>query len=276
MVAVLRKISNLFHPKVGEIWCLHRVCPERSAFLSNRELEITPDFLEQRICEKKGQGFRFVDMDTMAAVANGTQRGKKLINISFDDGYADVFTHAYPILKQYQVPFTLYVTTDMPDGKADLWWLQLEQLTHGDTQWFEQTVKQVYGRRCNIAATMHSMTSSTADFDLCKKYSLTWEQIRVMASEGLCTIGSHGVSHSAMKYLSAEQAYFELSASKQRLEEMLGIEVRHFSYPHSSFSDATHQLVRKAGYKTAVVGYGGATRRKKGNDFFYRNFIVQP
>ena len=276
MGAVLRKISNLFHPKVGEIWCLHRVCPKRSAYKSNRELEVTPDFLEQLITERRNQGFRFVDMDTMVAVANGKRRGRKLIHISFDDGFADVFANAYPILKQYQVPFTLYVTTDMPDGKADLWWLQLEQLAQGDIQWFEQTIKQIYSRRCDIAATMHSMTSSTADFDLCKQMSLTWEQIRVMASEGLCTVGSHGVSHSAMKYLSTEQSCFELSASKHRLEEMLGVEVCHFSYPHSFVGESTNRLVWQSGYRTAVVGFGGAIRRKKGNSFFNRTLIVQP
>lgn len=255
---------------------MHRVLPERSAFKSNRELEITPDYLEQMILEKQSQGFRFVDIDGFMATANGKRNEKKLIHVTFDDGFEDVFACAYPILKQYGIPFTIYVTTDMPDGKADLWWLQLEQLAKGDEEWFEKTMKQIYQSSDDIAHTMHSITSTVPDLELSRRWSLSWEQLRQMVSEGLCTVGSHGVSHSAISLLPEEKAFQELTVSKHRLEEMLGVVVRHFSYPHSYFSDVTNQLVRKAGYSTTVVGYGGSTRRKKGNDFFYRQFIVQP
>lgn len=271
-----RKLYNLTHPVVGEIWCLHRVLPERSVFKSNRDLEINPVFLEQLIQERQRQGYRFVDIDTVFATADGQSAGKKLVNITFDDGFEDVFTHAYPILKRYQIPFTLFVTTDMPDGKADLWWYQLEQMANGDADWFEKTISQVYARQENVAAAMHEMTGTAKDASLCKELSLNWEQIRLMVSEGLCTVGSHGVSHSALTLLPPEEAKRELVASKQRLEEKLGVEVKCFSYPHSFFTDATHQWVREAGYKMAVIGYGGATRRRKGNDFFFRKYIVQP
>lgn len=276
MILLRRKTYNLFHPKIGEIWCLHRVLPERSAFKSNRDLEITPAYLEQLIHEKQAQGFRFVDMDTFVEVVKGKRHGKKLVQVTFDDGFADVYTQAYPILKQHQVPFTLYVTTDMPDGKADLWWLQLEQMAQGDKDWFEKTLSQIYERQEPVASAMHEVTSSIPDLGLCGEQSITWDQLREMVAEGLCTVGSHGVTHSALTLAPKEQVRLELSESKHRLEEMLGAEVRHFSYPHSFFSEATNQLVWESGYSTAVIGYGGMMRRKQGNRLFYRNFIVQP
>ena len=164
----------------------------------------------------------------------------------------------------------------MPDGKADLWWLQLESLSNGNAEWFEKTMAQIYGRHEHIATTMHELTSSDANLELGRQLSLTWEQIQLMATEGLCTVGSHGVSHSALSLLPEEEAFQELVASKQRLEKRLNLEVKHFSYPHSLFNDATQKLVRKAGYATAVIGYGGVVRRNKKNTFFSRNFIVQP
>lgn len=276
MISLKRKIYNLFHPKVGEIWCLHRVLPERSAFNSNRDLEITPDYLERLICEKQREGFRFVDMETFVAAAIGERREEKLVHVTFDDGFVDVFIHAYPILKRLQIPFTLYVTTDMPDGKADLWWYQLEQMAKDDVDWFEKTIQQIYTCQKPVAAAMHDVTASAVDMDLCQRLSLSWGQIRTMVAEGLCTVGSHGVCHAGLTQLSEEQAHYELSDSKRRLEEMLGTEIRHFSYPHSFYSEATNQMVWKAGYDTAVIGYGGMTRRKKENHLFYRNFIVQP
>lgn len=275
-MSIFRKLYNFTHPLVGEIWCLHRVLPERSMFKSNRDLEITPAYLEKLIQDKRSQGFRFVDMDTIVAVANGKQKGRRLAHVTFDDGFADVFANAYPILKKHQIPFTLYVTTDMPDGKADLWWYQLETMVKGNAEWFEKVVGQVYARKEDVAATMHEMTSSACDPTLCQKLSLSWEQIREMVSEGLCTVGSHGVSHSALSLLSEEAIKHELVDSKQRLEAMLGVEVKHFSYPHSFYTETTPEMVRAAGYNTMVIGYGGSVHRKKGNDFFYRKFIVQP
>ncbi len=270
-----RKIYNMFHPIIGEIWCLHRVLPCRSSFKSNRELEITPDYLEQLIVDKQHQGARFVDMDTFAEATQGIFRERDLVHVTFDDGFADVFTFAYPILKKYNVPFTYYVTTDMPDGKADLWWLQLEQMVNGDTNRFEEIIQKVYHQGSNISDVMHSMTNSSPDFTLCQSLCISWEQLRVMLSEGLCTVGSHGVSHSAMSLLSQEKALEELYASKARLKEMLGVEARHYSYPHSLFTNVTNELVWKAGYRTLVVGYGGKSRREKNKRFFYRKFIVQ-
>lgn len=271
-----RKIHNLFHPIVGEIWCLHRVVPERSPFPSNHELEITPDYLEQLISDRKAQGYRFVDTDTFTDIASHCCAGRKLINITFDDGFSDIYEQAYPILKRLGIPFTIYVTTDMPDGKADLWWLQLEQLANGDIAWFEQTMGSIYASKKHIATAMHTLTNSSLDSTLCQRHALSWDTLRVMLSEGLCTIGSHGVSHSALTLLSPEQAMHELTASRQRLEDMLGTEIHHFSYPHSLHNDETNHLVHQAGYRTAVIGYGGRTRRQSNRLLFYRNYIVQP
>lgn len=273
---IRHKLYNLTHPVVGEIWCLHRVVHERSPYPSNRELELTPEYLEQLIAERIALGYRFVDTDTFVDHATRCFSDRKLINITFDDGFADIYTHAYPILKRHGIPFTIYVTTDFPDGKADLWWLQLERLANGDKAWFEQTMSAIYASKKHIATAMHTLTDSAPDSTLCQRHALSWDDLRVMLSEGLCTIGSHGVSHSVLTLLPPDQALHELRASCQRLEDMLGTKVHHFSYPHSFYNNETNSLVDQAGYRTAVIGYGGRTRRSTHRMLFYRTPIVQP
>jgi len=274
-VKIIRKIYNLTHPIIGVIWCLHRVLPERSSFPANRELEITPEFLELLVKDKIANGYHFVDIDTFVE-ASRHRSNRKMINVSFDDGFSDVFIHAYPILRKYNIPFTLYLTTDMPDGCADLWWLQLEQLANGNTEWFEATTKQIYSISAPFAKTMHELTNSDLDRALCKRLSLTWEQLQTMVSEGLCAIGSHGTSHTALSLLTKEQVLSELMESKRRIKEMLDIDVHHFSYPHSFYNETTNQLVWQVGCRTAVIGYGGKTRYKHDSHFFYRQYITQP
>ena len=54
---VHRKIYKLFHPVIGEIWMLHRVVEQRSEKLGQRELEVTPEWLENKICDYQNKGY---------------------------------------------------------------------------------------------------------------------------------------------------------------------------------------------------------------------------
>ena len=51
---------------------------------------------------------------------------RRFVCITFDDGYRDTLQWAYPILKQYEVPFAVYIPTSFPDRLGELWWLALE------------------------------------------------------------------------------------------------------------------------------------------------------
>ena len=99
----------LFHPIQGEIWCLHRVVEKRSDYPSNRELEITPDYLERLITNYKSEGFEFTSIDQL--VRSKSLIPKKQVNISFDDGFRDVYQNSFPVFIKYNIPFTLYLTT---------------------------------------------------------------------------------------------------------------------------------------------------------------------
>ncbi|MBR3698941.1 MAG: polysaccharide deacetylase family protein [Bacteroidales bacterium] len=231
--------------------------------------------MESLISEKLSQGYRFVDIDTFVAAASRRWPGRKLINVSFDDGYQDVLSNAYPILKRYQIPFTLYVATDMPDGKADLWWLQLEKIAKGDAICFERLMSQIVSSKTEFGKKMHRLTSTSVDLSFCEKNVLSWQQLAELASDSLCTIGSHGVSHKVMTLIPENRVRHELVESKRRLENKLNVRVSHFSYPYSCYSQAVNELVWEAGYSSAVIGYGDTTRHRVGSGLFYRRNIVQ-
>ena len=112
---IRRKIYKLTHPVEGEIWMLHRVCEQRSAVKEQRELEVTPEWLEAEINTYKQKGYRFVSLDDLPC------RGPWVV-ITFDDGYRDNYTLAYPMLKRLGVPFTIYVTTALIDNQMQAWW----------------------------------------------------------------------------------------------------------------------------------------------------------
>ena len=122
-----RKLHNLTHPLLGRILMLHRVVEHRSED-KNRELEITPDFLKQTIETYRQQGHRFVSIDEAYDIINHGRTDHPFVCLTFDDGYQDNYDIAYPILKQENVPFAIYVTTGFIDNRIPMWWYKSNNL----------------------------------------------------------------------------------------------------------------------------------------------------
>ena len=272
------KIKHLFHPVQGEIWCLHRVVQERSAFPSNRELEITPDFLERTIVDYQRQGFRFVPIDDIVSEIECKPwdlRRKKKVNISFDDGFRDIYDSAFPIFKKYQIPFTVYLVGNFPEGQSDLWWIQLEQLMGGNVDAFEEMMGTIYRSDRNMRDIMHEMTASTPDPNLCKALSLSWGQLQEMIDSGLCTVGCHSMTHPGLTRIPDEEVSRELLEGRQIIESKLSVKVKHFSYPHSMESARIQEILKETGFESATLGFGGTIRKGDNPYRLNRRYLVQ-
>lgn len=225
---IRRKIYKAFHPIVGEIWMLHRVVEQRSDKPEQRELEVTVDWLEQKVLEYQKRGYIFVSIsETLRRIEElennsftplRRRNKRRFVCITFDDGYRDNYTLAYPMLKRLNVPFSVYVTTGFIDNKLPMWWYKGEQL------------------------------------------GLSIEELKALDADPLCTIGAHTLSHPKLDAISRKQQYQEIAESKQTLETLLGHEVRHFSFPHGSHNDNVLAICSEIGFQTVVQSWGGPLR----------------
>lgn len=68
MIDLCRKLHNLTHPMLGRILMLHRVVEHRSDDPAQRELEVTPDFLEQTILDYRQKGYTFISIDELSSL----------------------------------------------------------------------------------------------------------------------------------------------------------------------------------------------------------------
>lgn len=270
---IYRKINKIFHPILGEIWCLHRILPQRSICKENREIEITPDYLQSLICEHLRRGYRFVSLDDLLQTRNCIPTKK--INISFDDGFVDVYKYAFPLFKQYHIPFTIYLTSDFPERKAFIWWYQLEKMYNENLEQLSIVFDNIYNSQLNMPEYCKTMLHMKPDYELTRQIALSWEQLREMVESGLCTIGAHTVSHACLNRLSLEQVWHELSESKKCIEQNLKIKVKHMSYPHTLFNADVYRIAQECGYMSAALSYGDYVR--KGADLYQlsRKYIVQ-
>jgi peptidoglycan/xylan/chitin deacetylase (PgdA/CDA1 family) len=88
---------------------------------------------------------------------------------------------------------------------------------------------------------------------------LTAAQLRQLKKMGF-TIGSHTRTHARLIELDTERARDEVVASKARLEDALGSEVRYFAYPYGLVNETVRSMVTESGYRGACATIPGFNR----------------
>jgi len=125
-----RRLRRSIVPQRGAIiLCYHRIADLPQ---SPRRLWVSP----QRFAEQLEVLTRnFVPL-SLAELAERLQEGKvpdKAVVITFDDGYADNFWSALPLLERFGVPATVFVTTGLVGTEREFYWDELERLILGET-----------------------------------------------------------------------------------------------------------------------------------------------
>ncbi len=291
----LSHIARPFAPFLGSILMFHRVVePDENPRLPENQLyEVTPVILRETISFYRDLRYNFVSLDEMVERIAANDRNERFICLTFDDGYTDTYTTAYPILKEANIPFCVYITTDFPDRKAAFWWNMLEDsllsrdriefnldgkaysincesfMEKGEA--FSAVCQLVLKSKCGISAAWKAIFEplgiSRAEY--ADKMAMTWEQITLLGQDPLVTIGAHTCSHPSLAGLVEEEARSEMADSRRIIQERTGLNVIHFSYPYGSSMDVTDRETRLAaelGFKTAVtteIGNVYAYHRKK-------------
>jgi peptidoglycan/xylan/chitin deacetylase (PgdA/CDA1 family) len=73
-------------------------------------------------------------------------------------------------------------------------------------------------------------------------------------------VGSHSLSHQRLHELPQDAARYEIAESRAALRNMLGVPIEHFAYPFGRFTADIVELVRQAGYSSAMTLLPGAAR----------------
>lgn len=286
LVKTQGKISKPLFGGIGHIFMLHRVLPDnlRNQFTYNRDLAITPEFLEECIQYFIKEGYQFVSLDELTLILNqrlGSNK-KKLICFTLDDGYKDNWQYGLPVFKKYNIPITLYVTNCFPNYTANLWWYWLEEKISRNNRVVFQKIEyscnsekeklELYTKFRIILknSTIKEMRLIARDFfdktdEIIKSevenLSLSWSDIQEFNKEELVTIGAHTQNHVSLKHISLEEDLRnEIQTAKIELETYLGAKVKHFAYPYGGLEDAgarEYRMVKDLGFDTATLNYAG-------------------
>ncbi len=267
---------------VGAIFMLHHVRPAREAeFAPNRHLEVTPDFLRATLTHLRSRDIDIVTIDELHERLTMRNFSRRFACFTFDDGYRDNRDHALPVMREFNAPFTVFVTSDFAEGSGLLWWIALERVIAkanslaviiGGTamqldattvankkaafermhDWLRTLPEFELKREMQALCARHGVDPAAICADLC----MSWHELKEFAADPLVTIGAHSITHCNLAKESEDVATFEMRESRARIEQALARDVVHLAYPYGDRMAAGARefaIARTAGYKTAVT-----------------------
>jgi peptidoglycan/xylan/chitin deacetylase (PgdA/CDA1 family) len=221
---------------------------------------------------------------TLETAVEGIKRGnlpENAVVVTFDDGYQDNFVNAYPILKKYSIPATIFLATEAIGTNQLLWHDRVFSAFRATQKSFldgvgeerggyplrtldEKLVAQ--GKVLRFLWSMdHKQRLSWVERLLQKlgvaeevgssRLMLTWDEVKTMQRNGI-SFGSHTISHPILSRMPAATAKEEIYASKRAIEDILGSPATAFAYPvgrREDFNQSIKMMVKDAGYLCALT-----------------------
>ena len=236
----------------------HRVVDRLDAHgdLALPAMEVTVEMLDQHL-DWLGRHFDIVSVEELPAKMNRHARSKPIAAVTFDDGYLDVFQHAFPLLKRKGIPAAFFVVTDLIETEQapvhDRLYAALANVREDDPFAATQTILSSRDQHDVLAI----IASLDADGEIARRTAaalrpLTWDALAQMRDAGM-TIGSHSRTHAFLTNETAARVQQELRVSRVALQQRLGIAADCFAYPGGGFNATVVEAVRAAGYRLAFT-----------------------
>jgi peptidoglycan/xylan/chitin deacetylase (PgdA/CDA1 family) len=270
----------------GVVLRFERVRPPQSRrFQPLKASEITPQFLDRMIRALKRWKYDIVSMDEACRRAVTLPTVNRFVCLTFDGGYKDVMTAAYPVLARHGVPFTIYLPTAFPDGLGEPWWLALQEMIarenrislvidRKERRFAISSVSEKYQAYEFLASWMRTLPPPDLSFainDLCKRYSvdlaglsrgasMDWDDLQQLAADPNVTFGSATVNYFNLANLKDADAQREMAMGKAVTEAAFRRDIRHFAYPfgdRDSWRGQHMAMAQEIGYVSAVTALPG-------------------
>jgi peptidoglycan/xylan/chitin deacetylase (PgdA/CDA1 family) len=277
------------------ILCYHRVISDQRGRERNAPAMLVRRSTLARQLDWIGRRYRFAGLDEVAGQLVSGERAKRpLAAVTFDDGYADAYENAFPLLWRKGIPAAFFLVTDLLGTERCLdhdelyFWLRERAAEAGGwarvgaaarragLEWRRVPDAGAPGRvvdlkealverlpQHRLQALIHELRrGARLPAGLREELRpMTWSMVRELAAAG-AVIGSHTRSHPVLVNQSRAELAVELAGSKRALEAALDREVLHLSYPVGGFNSTCVEAAVAAGYRYA---YGTCRHRSTGH-----------
>ncbi len=229
------RLRNFFI-STGYIILYHRIANTKN---DPHRLCVSPENFREQIKFLK-ENFRIVPLVQLVREVRSKKLKNKTMAITFDDGYADNLHNALPILQEYNIPATIFLTAGHVGQEGPFYW------------------------------------DKSAPFED-RGRPMTIDEVNTLSKSHIIEIGGHTISHPKLTKILENEQFKEISEGKGIIEEMLGFPLLSFAYPFGgkdSFNKTTIELVKKAGFHYACANIHERVTNRS-NIFALNRFIAR-
>src|SRR5579864_4391573 len=265
-------------PRPSAILLYHRIANLRD---DPYGLAVSEDAFRAQL-ESLARHWRPVPLRDLAQAAISGQPLEGAVAVTFDDGYVDNLRTAAPILKEFEVPATFFLTTEQLEVPRRFWWDRLEHCLACATKELPDIDLRVDGLVTRLAMATQEQRAASHDLiyrqlqsalpaardellrQLAKATSaepfaesmtrpIIANEILELEHWPLIAVGAHGVHHLNLAGVTPEHLYREVFECRSALERLLKRTVEAFAYPFGAVSEPAINMVRAADYVCAVT-----------------------
>ena len=277
----------------------HRIAdPHKTLCLNPRLISSTPPVFA-RIAELLARDYYVASLDeALDAVVRKQPLPERAVLLTFDDAYRDFETNAWPTLKRYGLPATLFVPTAYAGEELqEFWWDRLYRaLRSAPVDRLDDTpvgpvLFDTPDRLRRVARRLQGYIKSIPHVDamgvvdeLCEmlqcpgspvRSTLNWAELRALAQDGV-TLAPHTRTHPLLTRVTSTQVREEIAASRDELARETGQCVPAFAYPSGAYDATVQKILREEGFQLAFTTVAGHNPLPCSNALQLRRTNVTP
>ena len=198
--------------------------------------------------------------------------------LTFDDGWLDNYQYAYPLLRAYSAPATIFLPTGLVGSRDWLWSDRLGDLLRrrrrGSAEEWDAQIERAKDlsdeERDGLIDAIAAEVGETGPRPRC---FVDWDEVRDMSRHGIA-FGSHSRTHANLARLSGPQLEEELRDSLAALRVPGVNHLPVLAYPNGDHTGAAAVAADAAGYRAAVTTRPGLESRRPPNRFRLKRICV--
>lgn len=206
---LINSIRNFLIP-TAIILTYHRISIDAD---DPHKLTVSPDNFYKQLTYLKSK-FHIIHLSELYDCLKNKKLRKNTMVITFDDGYADNFYYGLPILRELNIPATIFITSGLLDGENFYW---------------DKNKSSKYCR------------------------PLSSFELKKLIDQKLITIGGHTLSHQHLPLLDNNQKSIEILEDRNKLATICNKEINFFAYPFGDYDKQSMKLVEDAGYNCGFI-----------------------
>jgi len=271
-----------------KILLYHSVDETENDFVRGTSMCITPDLFEKHI-KYVLEHYEVIPLRKLVQSLKTEETLTRCCVITFDDGFADNYRYAYPKLRKFNIPASIFLNTDCIDKQVMNWLQELSFLVNTEgAKCVCEVMASITGGNGNGFRTnggspgrgLHRYLQDYLAYSFDRKRRdeildelfrtmdvnrngipgsdgifLNWEQVTEMSDHGI-TFGNHGKTHTPLSSMTPLDREQELNESRRILKENLAMDFIPFAYPFGQRRDIPEEsidLVRRVGHHAALT-----------------------